>query len=160
MIKLTTRILFLAVSAWWVVGSLGCAANTPTPPAAAEADGDTIRPFGLLLPGEAADALLPTTVPGEAETDPLLVLDVTFFDEFTGEPLAGDVTVTRAGITGAECHGQLRCVLAVRPSVDEPWLIEVQAAGYAAQKLELTANTLSSRTLEMPIRLRPVGSSG
>ena len=124
---------------------------------------DLIQPFGVVAPGEEVEAMLATTSPNEVEEDPRLILDVTFFDELTGVELIGDVEVFKRGHSDSvSCRKQIRCVIALRPTGQDstPWVIEVRVAGYLDQMLELKGNTLSSRTLTMPMQMRPAGLEG
>ncbi len=130
-----------------------------------DSGGDEDGLFGVIERGEVERVGFATTVPDEVEVDPRLVLDVTFFDAETGVMLVGDVVVFKRGGGAGEsvsCSQQVRCVMAVRPTglEDVPWVIEARAVGYEEQVFELRVNTLSSRTMTMPMKLRPIGLDG
>ncbi len=120
----------------------------------------------ILQSGEQIRLELDETAPEDVEENPLLTITLFLQDEATGKPVMGDVFLYQklphesldvvAMLPMIPCEGVHVCFLQDIPPLADGhvWLIQVRAEGYQDWALEMNFNSKSSRTMELPVKLK------
>jgi len=123
-----------------------------------------------LQSGESARLELKDSHPTEVEANPLFIADLTITDANTGQPIAADTFIYKKIFLDSDlnfiqttltipCEESPTCQLALTPTgEDSAWVIQIRARGYTDQVFELKTNTLTTRKMDMPIQMSPIGT--
>lgn len=105
---------------------------------------------------------LPTTEPGAAEATPLLILQLKMVDKETDKTVPARVYLLaiHGGETNQEgwqaaCQDVVWCEVKLQIADGLDWGIAVEAAGYDRWEIIAKTQTMSSRVIQLPVKLVP-----